>query len=355
MITLSGDPYTSKMSLGFSNQVLVWVSAGGFTVIFIILGYFLIKIPANETGDRNRRHPNDPSRVDLLGLRGEEYDDALLQANVSTLNRAQRRARAKLQMKKYRRLETAVPRQNVPLREPIDAEHDDVIQNFDRNNNQDPQGEDWNQEIDDDMRIEGDEGGQRNENSIVRISSTLSRKERQKLAKVQEREERRAYENMRRENARVLDEELSRKKREKERTAHDEQVILAQQRKEMAIADQERKRMMFVQDENHTKDSSMTVEDFIKLLSEQKRISVVEMANRLSVSVSDLVDRLRELEDDDRMAITGIFDKNHEYYTLLSHDDMRSIITRLEESGPISLSSFSEVCQNILSPTGKMT
>jgi predicted DNA-binding protein (UPF0251 family) len=148
----------------------------------------------------------------------------------------------------------------------------------------------------------------------------------------------------------MIDEALSREKREKEKAAWEEQERLAQQRKERMITEQERKRMMFVPHDNHSKDTSMThmtVEDFVKLLLEQEQISIDEMANRMSVSTNDVVDRIRQLEDEDRIPIPGIFDKSYAYYTVVGHDDMRSIITRLEESGPMSLSTFREECQGL--------
>ena len=347
MATGNDRYYTSNMNLGLSNQVLVWVSVGGFTVIFIVLGYLLIKVPQYETSVR-RRNPNDPSPIELLpNLRGEDYDEALLHADVSILNRAQRRARAKLQMKKRRRLDTAIPRQNALIhQDPMDmggiAEDDHDIHDMVRNDQQDQHEEEMNE----DDEVEGEEEPI-NENQILRHSVT--RKERQKNAKYQEREERKIYERMRQEKSRLMDEALSREKREKEKAAAEMQERLVHQRKERAREDQERRRLMFFQHQNaSSKDVSMTVEDFAQFLRVHKRISLVEMAIELSVSTGELVERVRQLEDEDRIPMPGVFDEKHEYYTLVSRDDMKAIIQRLEETGPISLSSFGKECGEIL-------
>jgi len=333
-----GDRFTSQVNLGISSHALAWISVVGFTLIFMVLGYLFIKIPKHETG---QRHLDDPLNNSIIDIRGHDYDEALLHADVSTLNRAQRRARAKLQMKKHRRLDSVAPRQNVERIE--DVHENDEIHRIDNNQdeNSDQEGDDDVDEFDGDGQI---------------VVQNLTRKERQRLAKFQEREERRMYEQLRREKSRLMDETLSREKREKEKAALEEQEKLLRQRKLMALAEQERKRLLFVYPgkcSKDNKDQSMTIEAFVNLIVEEKRIDVKKMAHQLSVSTSDLIDRIRQLEDEDSLPLPGIFDRDYDFYYLMSNDDIRSVITALETSGPMSLSSFRDACQSILSRTHK--
>ena len=154
----SDDGYTNSITgVAISNQSILILCTLGFgtlgLVIFIILRHL----------STDQENENEQSNV-----RG--YDDVLDDSDVATLNRAQRRARAKFRMKKARR----APTPNVGAQV---GEGDENV-----------------------LGGENNQVGRDDNDGIVAVDANLSRKERQRAAKAKEREERKVYS----EKARVL-------------------------------------------------------------------------------------------------------------------------------------------------------
>ena len=134
MVSTKRDDHNDSFDISLSNQTILILCTAGFATLGIVV-YFLIlrTLPSSSLDDHDRETHN--------------YDEFLDQSDVATLNRAERRARAKLRMKKARRA-------NIPAAADRDIHP---------NENNAPVGE----------AVDG-----------------LSRKERQKAAKALEREER---------------------------------------------------------------------------------------------------------------------------------------------------------------------
>ena len=80
--------------VAFSNQTLLLVSTIGFASLGLVLFLILRRLSTNV--DDKNDHGHQENR--------DAYDEMLDHSNVATLNRAQRRARAKFRMKKARRV-----------------------------------------------------------------------------------------------------------------------------------------------------------------------------------------------------------------------------------------------------------
>jgi len=139
--------YTADITgVAISNQTIVILSTLGFGALGLSLFLILRRLsPIEDPGEQE----HDPRGTDV-------YGDMLDQSDVATLNRAQRRARAKFRMKKARR--AVAPAQEA---------------------NGDADGGDPAQAIGADATIGENDG--------------LTRKERQRAAKAREREERKVY------------------------------------------------------------------------------------------------------------------------------------------------------------------
>eukprot|EP00804_Cyclotella_cryptica_P005640 CCRYP_000036-RA/>CCRYP_000036-RA protein AED:0.00 eAED:0.00 QI:224/-1/1/1/-1/1/1/41/319 len=160
--------------MSLSNKTILILCTIGFASLGIVV-YFLIlrHVPSTDDGEQPMQN----------------YDEFLVQTDVAMLSRAERRARAKLRMKKARRVA-------VPAGRGGDDAHDDgaLRQNF--------PNEDDNELLD---------------GLIENNAANLSRKERQKAAKALEREERKIAAEM----ARVR-READQKTKNKKQTDHGE-------------------------------------------------------------------------------------------------------------------------------------
>ena len=281
---------------GFSNQTLVIISITGFTIILSTLAFFYIKSPSDASGSgSNEDDANAPT-----------YEEQLETADVSTLNRAQRRARAKILMKKSRRL-------------PV------VVQQGPRN------AEGQELERDDENRLMI---ALENEALVAeRQEPQLSRKERQKLARVKEREERQVYQEERRmkelEKQRVLEIDKARHLLELEDMKKKERELKIQNWK-----------FLFGQD-------GIKVHDFLKELKRSKIIKLDETAERFSVKKELLVDRLVQLEDEGRINC-GIVNDERGEYIYIGSEDMTKIAEWMMKTGSSSLKEIANEMSKIV-------
>ena len=147
------EVYTDNISgVAFSNQTLLLVSTIGFASLGLVLFLILRRLSTNV--DDKNDHGHQENR--------DAYDEMLDHSNVATLNRAQRRARAKFRMKKARRV--VAPGQQAG--DGVDGNEAVAAQDGINNN---------------DVAVAGG------------ANNNLTRRERQQAAKAKEREDRKVY------------------------------------------------------------------------------------------------------------------------------------------------------------------
>ena len=192
-----------EIGVGASDTVLLAVSGVGFCLMALTMFFYIIpKLKnANELLD-------DEDELDENG-KPISYDEKLARiTDVSNLNRAQRRARARHIMKQQRKEDGNVV-----------AQH----QREDENNDEPPVQ---------DIPPMNENNNSNHQNHNLRH---LSRKERTERAKQKEREERRALESVRQREQQKVEEELHRQKMEKDR----QKAIEAEQQRRHRIKQRE--------------------------------------------------------------------------------------------------------------------
>lgn len=297
---------------GLSNLTLLIISLNGLTVIFIALIILCHRAPAHD------------DHV-LLGQEADgnlPYEQALQDADVSLLNRAQRRARAKLLMKKSRRLDpsaagTAVGAANIaPGADPIvrrpgqEMEERVVVDPLEENEIINRQGV---------------------ENVHVRTRRVISsRRERQKAAKEIERMERAA--NM--EQIRIHQKEREEMEKEmKQRLQMEKRNRMEREREEMIKEKYRHWKYMFPETDL---DVRITVKEFLQELETNPVVCLEETAEEFQVSVDDLVRRLRELEEDGRIP-HGIWNRPRGEYMYIGTTTMKHIANFIKNQGAVTL------------------
>lgn len=265
------------ISIGASDAVLLAVSTVGF--LMLAVSVYKIVLAKLKTAEE-------------LELEAQEkeisYGERLAQADVSTLNRAQRRARAKHIMKQQRRL----------------GGGSDT-------------GENNNMNINNDMAIVPHEQEQGHDENIPAFRADnhlhansqhlLSRKERQKAAKQVELQERRLLEEDRRNEQKKAQEAAVARRKAKEL----QQKIQAGKDKKERMERQQANEMAryktwqtFI--ETHG-DDSITVKEWIKELKHNRIVYLKDLAVRFSVEETSICERIQELLDTNRLS--GILEK----------------------------------------------
>jgi len=317
--------HENGIEIGISNETLSFISLIGFTIIFASLALLCHFSPAQEQYDAEEG--NHMNNVD--------YDQLLEDADVSTLNRAQRRARAKLRMKKNRRLggvETSRRRRMNAEDDGNENEEDDDM-NINHNNNRLLIGEhgaeedNRNDDLDDDERPS-------------QIVSSLSRKERQKAAKEQERLDRREYEKIR--QTKIEQETL--KREERELLMKEKKEMLERERQEILQNELNSWKFMFYKSDQK---NAVTVNDFIQELEIKQVISLDDSATKFNVSVEMLIQRLRQLEEEGRIQ-HGIVDEQNRKYHLITNDDMNQLREVISAKGILTLEEIGKEVTRIL-------
>lgn len=329
---------------GFSNKALVAISISGLIIVFTTLTFLYIFSSRDPSNKQRERHQQQPDANDA-----EDYERALEDADVSTLNRAQRRARAKHRMKKNRRL--AAHQQPHPANPPP---------------HQDDGGDEQHQQLQQQpaqiaaipplAAMMGDDmippGGI--------IVERLSRKERQKVAKAEERRERLLYVEERKRQILILEQKRGEGKNNagndnKEAEADREERIkrLEVEKKEALDREYHEWKFMFppsMHEEQNTDDGDTgigdddgcdikqeTVQQFLTKLYAVRRISLADTAQRYSVSIPTLRRRLTQLEEEGRIHHCGMVDEVRGEYTVISPEDMLTLGKHIEEVGCATL------------------
>jgi hypothetical protein len=192
---------------------------------------------------------------------------------------------------------------------------------------------------------EGQELGEGDENRVIaleneaqaaereRLEPHLSRKERQKLARLKEREERRVNQEERRkkelEKQRILEMDKARNMIELEQKEKQDREIKIQNWK-----------FLFGKD-------SITVQDFLQDLKRSKIIKLDETAERFSVEKEQLVQRLIHLEDEGRINC-GIVNEDRGEYIYIGSEDMAKMAEWIMKTGSSSLKDIANEMSKIV-------
>lgn len=285
---------------GFSNKTLLLISLNGITIVVIALIFLCQRAPRSDEEEDNI-----------------PYDQALQEADVSLLNRAQRRARAKLIMKKNRRLvndDVNLDNDPNPHAGALVALQDAAVEAPD--------------DDDDDNR-----GNFRNIRfphiAAAPRGPQLSRKERQKAAKELERMERKANEEQIR---------LQKQHQEEDRQIRTMVQLEKKQQAEIEKKEQQDRefrewKFMFPAADLDTK---VTVKEFVEELDVDPVISLQETAEEFNVTIDALVERLEQLEKEGRIC-HGILNRNRDEFIYISPANMVNIAAFIQEKGAVTI------------------
>lgn len=307
-------PPQGGTSVALSDKTLLAVSLAGFVVLATTVYILVIRpsLTAEEIDDEGTHN----------------YDDELDHADVRTLNRAQRRARARNRMKRNRRVDPRTPGQLHQQHEDLDEGADDA---------------DGGAAVAQQQLLAGDEAAAAVPDGNDSSQQHLSRKERARLAKAKEREERKLFEKERQEQRRKAEAAaaVERREREKEREA------LAQEERRRREAEAHNRELtehrewtlMFLESRNN---AEATVREFICKARSKKIWPIEDISREYGASPEKVEIRLRQLLADDRMF--GVVSNGNFIY--LEPNDMKSIAERIKENGRTSLSELGrEICR----------
>jgi hypothetical protein len=327
-----------NIGVGFSDAFILTISLIGF----VFLGWTIYSIILAKTKTARELEAEDQD---------VSYEDRLAQADVSTLNRSQRRARARIMMKKNRRANT---NQN-NLVPPIE-----VVGDGNEQQQQQQQQQQQNLLLEQQQQQQHDEGIPpfQDESHHSTAHTMLSRKERQKAAKQVELQERKMFEEDRRKEQQEALNAAKSKKREKEKMVA---IQIEQDRKERleqrqadGIAKYHAWRILFVENNtNQNDEESITVLEWIQEMKQNRIVTLKDMATRFRVSPDRVRERIMELIHSSR--ISGIIehqDENNENqnsrFIYLSPDDMSRLASFVKLRGKITTKEFASQIQEKL-------
>jgi hypothetical protein len=296
----TGNPFgkNAEIGVGFSDAVLVAASVTGFLIMATTV-YSLIVMRLKSS--------KEVAKEELAG--GNGYEQQLAHADVSTLNRTQRRARARAIMKQERR---ALVNVDNPDAEP---------------------------EIGSD-----DEGSEDGETVNPTNNRPLSRKERQRAAKATEKEERRVLEDERREQQKKAQDDAQKQKREKERQDALKQeaarLLEKRQKEKLKIVEFEAWKAFLSSPKR-----SQSVQEWIDEMKDRRTVLTTEIATSFELPEEKVVQRIQELIKEGRVA--GVMEGNSRFI-FIAEDELHSIAESLIERGVLSLSDVAAVCNDEL-------
>lgn len=277
----------ANISVGFSDAAILIVSLLGFCLLAsTIYSLILLKVQSREEFDKAEEQKLN-------------YDDQLDRADVATLNRAQRRARAKNIMKRQRRIA------------PVDNE-------------------------------EQDEAAQPEEDEHL---PPLSRKEREKAAKAAEREERKLFEEQRRQLQLDAQEAAKKEKRERERL----EAERIEEEKKLRLQANEAREKTKLEKYNtflvsRDEETSMSVRDFCVYVEQHKVVSIDDLADRFKRPSGQVLERIQELVDTCRL--TGVFDG--ERFIHISSDEMTRVATFITKQKQVTIQDVAKATHTLV-------
>ena len=268
----------ANLSVGFSDVAILIVSLLGFCLLAsTIYSLILLKVQSRQEFDKAEEQKLN-------------YDDQLVRADVATLNRAQRRARAQYIMKRQRRIAIA----------PIDNEEQDAAAQ--------PEQEEH--------------------------LPHLSRKEREKAAKAAGREERKLFEEQRRQLQLDAQEAAKKEKRERERLEakriKEEKELRLQVKEACEKTKLEHYNTFLVSRDDKRR---MSVRDFCVYLEQHKVVSIDDLADRFQRPSRQVLERIKELVNTCRL--TGVFDGDR--FIHISSDEMTRVATFMTKQQQVTI------------------
>ncbi len=292
-----------EISVGASDSLLLIVSGFGFLFLAWTV-YSIIITKVKSAGELQAEWEEHE-----LG-----YGEQLAQADVSTLNRAQRRARARHIMKQQRRVgqpgAAATPDAAGEAGEGADDDGRAQMMVAAELQQPVPPPENAMPPFQDDTYHQGS-------------LRHLSRKDRQKAAKQIEREERRLLEEVRRKEQIEAQESAQRKRRERERLLSMQAEEDRKGRKaQRDAAEWERFQAwrIFLSSSDpsvvESAQQSLTVKEWIHELKQERVASLRSLSDRFQVSLDRVLKRVEELLDTGR--VTGILDVENDRFIYLS-------------------------------------
>lgn len=294
----------AEISVGASDSLLLIVSGIGFLFLaWTVYSIIITKVKsARELQAERAEHE--------LG-----YDEQLAHADVSTLNRAQRRARARHIMKQQRRVG---PPGGAAMHDAVGEEGAGVDDN-NRAQIMMVAAEQQQQVPPPDNAIPHFQDDTYHQGSFRH----LSRKDRQKAAKQIEREERRLLEEVRRKEQIEAQESAQQKRRARERLLTLQVEEDRKGRKAQRDAEEwERFQAwrMFLSSSDplgiDPTQQSLSVKDWIHELKQERVASLKGLSDRFQVSLDRVLKRVEELLDSGR--VTGILDVENDRFIYLS-------------------------------------
>jgi hypothetical protein len=296
----------AEFSVGASDSLLLIVSGFGFLFLAWTVYWIII------TKVKSARELQAEWGGQELG-----YDAQLAHADVLTLNRAQRRARARHIMKQQRRMGppgAATVHDVAAGEEGVDIDNDNrpQMRMIDAEQQQQQQvapPEDAIPHFQDDTYHQGS-------------LRHLSRKDRQKAAKLVEREERRLLEEVRRKEQIEAQESAQQKRRARERLLTLQVEEDRKGRKAQRDAEEWKRfqawRIFLSSDPSGAAPThqSLSVKDWIDELKHQRVTSLKGLSDRFQVSLDQVIERVDELLDSGR--VTGILDGENNRFIYIS-------------------------------------
>ena len=253
------------------------------------------------------------------------YEEQLDGADVRTLNRAQRRLRARNHMKKNRRM----AQQEVAGRDAGAAAAGVADQLL----------------LEEEMGFAAGDGGAGHEGDEQRQQQHLSRKERARLAKTAEKEERQLYEEERREARKFADAKaaVDRREREEERVAaaEEERRRREAEGKERELAEHNEWVRVFA-----FAAVQRTVKEFVAEAQQRKVWPVNDIADTFVVTPEQVVTRLEQLMSENRLAGSIVSQGTLIY---IGRSEMQELAKFLLRNGNTSLPELSDEVRRIVS------
>ena len=274
----------AEIGVGFSNSALLVVSVAGFCMVAVTV-YAFVFARAKTREEMEKEEQDD-----------QDYDERLTRADVSTLTRAQRRARARVIMKQHRR--AFVP--------PTEGEGEQAVE----------QPEDEQQQ------------------------QALSRKERQRAAKLAEKENRRLFEEERRKQQKEAEMQAQKRRREEARKAEQER-----QQKKLEKQAQEQKEQSEWETFMSGPDCTLSVQEWTRDLNRERIVDIDEIAAQFSTIQAVVRKRIEKLVQERRVA--GVFEGNK--FIFVSDTELQAIAGKILEAGSCSLSDVARICNEVVS------
>jgi DDRGK domain len=336
---------TDSIGVGFSDGLLLVVSVIGF--VFLAVTVYSIVILRLQTSEDFQKHQEEETL---------NYEERLARADVATLTRAQRRARARTIMKQKRRITPAAAQHAPPAAGGAEDEDEgqdghalllhDVPQNEEQEDHHPGDDEDDN---------DNDHVLQHNyqHNNVV-----ASRKERQKIAKAVEAKERRLYVQERRQQQEYAQQVAQYEKKERERL-HVMKIKEERRLRQEQDAMEERQRLevwnTFLSSPNK-KRKTLSVKEWIIELKKQRIVNIDQLAVSFALSTKHVTNRIHELIQQRRIAgvvittttTTSAINTTISEFVYFSEQELQSLVIEIEKRGSISPTEMANLCNNIL-------